>query len=63
MKTQNCSKVLINSMKEVNDSYGLEQDNKFSRAKERILYSENTLSSQKLYAVSQSKKFSQTLFL
>ena len=63
MKTQNRSKVLINSMKEVNDSYGLEQDNKFSRAKERILYSENTLSSQKLYAVSQSKKFSQTLFL
>ena len=45
MKTQNRSKVLINSMKEVNDSYGLEQDNKFSRAKGRILYSENTLSS------------------
>lgn len=63
MKTQNRSKVLINSMKEVNDSYGLEQDNKFSRAKGRILYSENTLSSYKLYAVSQSKKFSQTLFL
>lgn len=45
MKTQNRSKVLINSMKEVNDSYGLEQDNKFSQAKGRILYSENTLSS------------------